>query len=41
MIYRLCLESMICMLKDMRMRIAVVGRHVEESELSICFLENS
>jgi hypothetical protein len=37
--YRLCLQSMICMAKDMRMRTVMVGCHVEENELSICFIE--
>jgi len=38
---RLCLQSMICMPKDMRMRTVVVGCHVEEIELSICCIEKS
>jgi hypothetical protein len=41
MIYCLCLESMICMPKDMRTWIAVAGRHVEGNEMSICLLERS
>jgi len=27
--------------KDMRMRTVVFGRHVEENELSICFIDRS